>query len=201
MKAAHKLPPEQVATSGAIIVFGRDGKKARGSWFPPEALAAAEVAADMMGMSCLAVANDDVRQLAAKLPKGRLFDSGKAFVPFVQGAVVDALATHLPQDEQLKIRLVGGAGDPGKPSGGGTATGKATAAAPHLPKDWTDIKVGSLVLASEDDEDGWWPCIVTETYPKELRLKWQTFEGYPPFTRAYEQVALFWASPSTATKA
>jgi hypothetical protein len=37
---------------------------------------------------------------------------------------------------------------------------------------------------------------VTEAYPKEMRLKWQTFEGYPPFTRAYEQVALFWAPPA-----
>lgn len=199
--AAPKLAHDTMDKTAAVIVFGRHGQKARGSWFPSDAAPAAKSAADLMGMNSLTVANDDLRQLATKLPEGRLFGSGKAFVPFVKGALVDALATHLPTGESLKIRLVGNASELAKTEGGEATKGKTEQEQPHLPKDWSDIKVGSLVLASESDDDGWWPCIVTEAYPKELRLKWQTFEGYPPFTRAYEQVALFWAPPSSTATA
>jgi hypothetical protein len=134
MRAAVKIQPEQVFQSVSVVVFARDGKKARGSWFPAEKQKEAHAAAASMGMNVLDVANDDLRQLATKLPQGRIFDSGKAFVPFVQGSVVDALATHLPRGQQMKIRLVGSANDPSKLAGADAATGKATPAPPHLPE-------------------------------------------------------------------
>ena len=193
MRAAAKILPDQVFKSAMVIVFGRDGKKARGSWFPAESQAAAHSAAEAMGMNALDVANDDVRQLATKLPQGRIFDSGKAFVPFVQTAVLEALASHLPNGEVVKVRASAAAS-----SAPGTTASKTPAVAPHYPKGWDDIKVGSLVLASESDEDGWWPCIVQEVYSKELRLKWRDYPDYEVFARGYDQVALMWAATTHA---
>lgn len=114
MAAARKMAHDTTGNSAAVIVFGRHGQKARGSWFAPDMASAAKSAAELMGMNSLTVANDDLRQLATKLPEGRMFESGKAFVPFVKGTLVDALATHLPRGEQLKIRLVGSASEPAK---------------------------------------------------------------------------------------
>jgi hypothetical protein len=193
MRAAARILPDQVFNSATVIVFGRDGKKARGSWFPAEAGAAAHSAAEAMGMNALDVANDDIRQLATKLPQGRVFDSGKAFVPFVQTAVLEALVSHLPDGELVKVRASGAASSPSSP-----AASKAPAVAPHYPRGWDDIKVGSLVLASESEEDGWWPCIVQEAYEKEVRLKWRDYPDYEVFTRGRDQLALLWAAPTAS---
>lgn len=196
MTATAKISPAYVMERASVIIFGRDGNKARASWFANEDRDKAKKAAKLMGMNALTVANDAVRQLATKTPKGRLFDSGKAFVPLVQGAVCDQLAAHLPKGQGLKLRVVASGESP--KAGSEQAKGAALPATPHYPKDWTDIKVGSLVLASESDEDGWFPCIVKEAYTAELRLVWRDYPDYGQITRGYDQVALMWAAPTQA---
>lgn len=191
MRATAKILPQHVFETATVIVFGRDGKKARGSWFPAEAGAAAHSAAKAMGMNALDVANDDVRHLATRLPQGRLFDSGKAFVPFVQSAVLDALVTHLPRGQSLKVRASAASAAPVP-----TAVSKAASGVTHHPKDWQDIKVGSLVLATEGDGEGWFECVVQEAYEKEVRLKWRDYPDYEAFTRGRDQLALMWAPPT-----
>ena len=200
MTAAARISPALVLEQAAVIVFGRDAKKARASWFPADQSDRASKAAELMGMNALNIANDDMRQLATRMPKGRLFDSGKAFVPFVQMAVCDELATHLPAGEKLRLRVVA-SGDSEK-SGGETPPAKiGTSTARHRPKDWSDIQIGSLVLASEGDNEGWWECAVTGIKEGEYSLRWIHYPAEPPFARRREQLALLWASPTlNATK-
>jgi hypothetical protein len=50
----------------------------------------------MMGMATLAVQSPALAELAAKLPAGKLFASGKAFVPFVGQELHRRLAAYLP---------------------------------------------------------------------------------------------------------
>lgn len=199
MTAAPKIDPDHVRQHAAAIVFSRSGNKARASWFPPELAPAAKRAASSMGVHFLKVSNDTARQLATKLPQGRIFDSGKAFMPLVQGLVFDELEKQLPPSAKTKLRVV--ASNAVARPGSDSIKGKASPDEEHRPKDWTDIKVGSVVLASESDDDGWWPCIVQEVYSKELRLKWKDFPDYEQITRGYDQVALFWSSSSTAANA
>ncbi len=52
-----------------------------------------------MGMSAVQVATDELRGLAGQLPHGRVFSSGRAFVPFVKGSLYDQLATHAPKPD------------------------------------------------------------------------------------------------------
>jgi hypothetical protein len=195
MGAAAKINPEQVFEAASVVVFGRDGTKARGSWFPAELQARAHSAAEAMGMSALDVANDDVRRLATKLPQGRVFDSGKAFVPFVQGAVLEALAAHLPEGQSVRTRASAAGAEGGSASVKGGPIGVR-----HHPKDWSDIRVGSLVLACETEEDGYHPCVVQAIVDGLLKLSWRDYPGYPSISRPPERVALMWAPPTLADK-
>ena len=68
----------------AIIIFGTDEKgRPHASYFEQPDLTAAEKAANAMGMRSLITSSKDERALAAELPRGRVFVSGRAFVPFV----------------------------------------------------------------------------------------------------------------------
>lgn len=82
----------------ALIVFGRDDKgKAHASRYSEADRIAAMKAAHLMGFKALAVTKDAIRHIADELPQGRLFDSGKAFVPFVKEGRCLALEAHAKQ--------------------------------------------------------------------------------------------------------
>jgi hypothetical protein len=68
----------------AIVLFGKDEKsKPHASYFDEADLAGATKAAELMQMRVLKITTDEHRTTAAELPRGRVFASGKAFVPFV----------------------------------------------------------------------------------------------------------------------
>lgn len=62
MSAAARISPALVLEQAAVIVFCRNGKKARASWFPASETKQAKKGAELMGMSAINIANDDVRQ-------------------------------------------------------------------------------------------------------------------------------------------
>jgi hypothetical protein len=138
-----------------------------------------------MGMLSLRADNDAVRALLSKLPKGKLFDSGKAFVPFVKQDLYKEIAAHLPEADRAKAEAV-------------RAVSEADTAQPDqptkpnsLPEDWSKVIVGSLVLASDDPIDGWYEATVTELLPDDVvRLRWRHYLDLPAFNRRLEDVAL-----------
>jgi hypothetical protein len=75
--------------------------------------------------------------------------------------------------------------------------GSSTSTAPSslsLPRTWEDIKVGSLVIAHESHEDGWWEAIVTSLTDTTLTLKWRDYPRQPIVTRRRDQIALLFSS-------
>ena len=72
----------------AVVVFGRDeAGKAHASWFDQAEAKLAEKAAGLMGLRLLPISTDPEHALAAKVPKGRVFATGKAFAVCQSGAV------------------------------------------------------------------------------------------------------------------
>jgi hypothetical protein len=168
-------------TTPALIVLGVDDKsKSHASWFARSEVKQASKAAALMGMATLAVAGDELSALAGKLPQGKLFESGKAFVPFVKGDLFTKLKAHLPQPIDLGALRASAA------AGGGEA-GEA-GPTPNRPKDWSVIAVGDLVLAPE--KEGWWEAIVERVVGEMLTLKWRDWPDEPVFVKTREQVAL-----------
>lgn len=93
---AKPEPAEKI--DAALIVFGRDDKgKAHASRFGEDTRPAAMKAAYRMGFVALAVTKDAMRNIAEALPEGRVFESGKAFVPFVKEGTCLALEGHAKQ--------------------------------------------------------------------------------------------------------
>ncbi|WP_244483674.1 hypothetical protein [Methylobacterium sp. Leaf91] len=76
-----------------------------------------------MGMHVLEIGNDTHYSLAAGLPQGCLFGSGKAFVPFVKAEVFDRLvaAAGLPDIAAPVRTSAKAAGAPTAPGGGASS--------------------------------------------------------------------------------
>ncbi|MCQ2002366.1 hypothetical protein [Rhizobium sp. NRK18] len=169
----------------AVILLGRDDKgKAHASFFPATDSHAAHKAADLMGMLALKVETDEVRGFLKKLPKGKLFDSGKAFVPFVKQDLYREIASHLPEEDRVKAEQVrvAPAAEEGEP---------LPVKPVSKPKDWDEVVVGSVVLIKDGAGEPWYEATVISikddgTY----RLKWRDFLEEPAFNRRIEDIGL-----------
>jgi hypothetical protein len=85
-------------------------------------------------------------------------------------------------------------------SGPAAGTGKAPASASEsvaspnpLPKAWSEIAIGSLVIGHESHGDGWWEAIVTEVRGDVLTLRWRDYPKQAAVTRNRKDVALLFA--------
>ncbi|WHA41636.1 hypothetical protein [Agrobacterium larrymoorei] len=169
-----------------IIILGRDDKrKPHASFFPATDTRPAEKAAELMGMFALKVETDEVRSFLTRLPQGELFDSGKAFVPFVKQDLYNEIAAHLSNEERERLEQPRAAPE----------TPPAEATHPVRPKNLPDsfdkIIVGSVVLATEGPLEGWYEAKVIELKAEgNLRLQWRDYLDNPPFTRRIDQVAI-----------
>ena len=78
------------------------------------------------------------------------------------------------------------------PTKGSPSTGGA-AASPPAPKSWSEIRVGSLVIAHEGPVDGWWEAVVTEVHADVLTLRWRDYPRMAAITRNRKEVALLFS--------
>ncbi|MCQ1573469.1 hypothetical protein NFO65_22340 [Neorhizobium galegae] len=175
-------------------MVGLDDKgKPHASWFAAENADAAANAADLMDMAIIEIGNDDsLTQVAMCLPLGKLFESGKAFVPFVKRSTYDLLAVHL-SDEYLaaaakRIEAASNA-DYAKAS-------KGEVAPRNHPEHWSKIAVGDVVLASEGHDDGWWESTVLEVQADDhFLLRWTDWPELDQFVRHVSDIALLHPKP------
>ncbi|MEP3629718.1 MAG: hypothetical protein ABJN04_06935 [Hyphomicrobiales bacterium] len=197
-----------------LIVYGRDDKgKAHASGFDKDNRQAAIKAAHLMGFKALAVEQPVIKDIAEGLPQGRLFDSGKAFVPFVKEGVCLALEGHAKQfprdirklsESQIadldQVEDLAPADNDKNIKASAPANSDNDQPAKSEPADdWMDIKVGTTVLAIDDPDDGWWEAKVTHAHKSGigtnittmLSLQWVAFPDEPSFVRRSNEVAYF----------
>ena len=162
--------PEADASALALVVFGRDeAGKPHASAFDSSEADLAEKAAGLMGMHVLRVETDEQRDLAAKLPRGRVFASGRAFVPFVKAGLYEALAALVqPENEQA-------------------------------PPSWEAITLGSVVLATTGPMDGWYEAVVIQAKGEDLfTLRWRDYPDEGTVVRRRKHLALLHPGGSPA---
>ena len=149
--------PEQAkpepADAPALVVFGRDkGGKPHASSFVESEAALATKAAELMGLRLLRVRTDAERALAAQVPRGRVFATGRAFVPFIKATLLTELQAAALNTGVKPLKLLTGPAPDGaseppraapavplKPPKG---TGTAGTASIKQPCGWADIQVG-----------------------------------------------------------
>ena len=163
-------------TDGDVVVFGKDeAGKPHASVFSPANAELAMRAAGLMGMQVLRPVSEAAREVAAKLPKGRVFASGRGFVPFVRPNLYEALSAAFAEPQNNVT-----AADSTEQTGG--AAGAANLA---------DLKVGSVVLAPQAPLQGWWEAVVVKISGDLLTLRWRDFPKEPQVARRRKQLALF----------
>ena len=174
---AHPLPAPATGGEPVVVVFGKDDAgKPHASRFGEADAELAIKAAGLMGLRVLPITTDEHRAAASGLAAGRIFDSGKGFVPFVKMGSYEALAAF-PE-----------AYAPPPPV---EAVPEPLPVATTAPATWADIGVGALVLAAEDPTEPWYPSVVTEAKGEGLFvLRWRDFPDEASFVRRGEDLAL-----------
>lgn len=170
-----------------LVVLGLDETgKAHASWFGQADAELAEKAAGLMEMAVLPISNDEIKAAAGSLPKGKVFASGRGFVPFVKAGVYEKLVAFLPEGSRPK-----------KPKAKKMAEAPAKKAKaepeapPVLPANWGKIEVGALVMASIDQIEPWFKCIVvSERANGVFVLRWRDYPDDPKIVRRREDIAL-----------
>lgn len=189
----HALGAEATDDSGeaaatdaapAIVLFGKDESgKAHASRFGETDAELAIKAAGLMGYKVLRVTSPDIASKALEAAPGRIFASGKGFVPFCKMPLYEALCGFE------------GAFAPPPPP---VPQPEAPLAVTGTPQRWEDLRVGSLVLSSTGPDDGWFEAIVVEDRGEGLFvLRWQSWPDHDPFVRLADGLALL---PATAAE-
>src|SRR5215218_7892174 len=127
-----------------------------------------------MDLRVLRIENEVHRELAARLRQGQVYAADQTFAPAV-----------LPE---VFGRLRELAGPIGAPSKAEITAGNDEAAS--RPASWQAIEVGSLVIAHESHEDGWWEAIVMVIEKDQLVLRWRDYARMPCVRRGRLDVAL-----------
>lgn len=134
-------------------------------------------AAQLMGLSVYKASAPDVAEIAKKLPVGRLYANGRAFVPNVRQTLYSEVIVALAAEPQQAAV--------------GTDDDKASTPVAHgLPRSWDEIAPGHLVIAQESLVNGWWEAIVLDRKDDLLTLRFRDYPRLPKFFRHHSAVAL-----------
>jgi hypothetical protein len=159
-----------------LIVLGIDeAGKPQAARFPASQSDLAAKAAKAMNLIVGKADGGALVELAEKLPTGRLYATGRGFVPRVRQNLYDKIV------EQLKLA--------GQPVPKQTDQTNAEQPKAELPASWDDVAVGHLVIAHEGAWDGWWEAIVLARDGDMLTLKWRDYDQ-PNVVRHVGSVAL-----------
>jgi hypothetical protein len=187
------------ATPDKLFVLGFDNKgKPRGARFAEYNERVLNFVSDLM-LTSVYPASAAFTEAAMKLPPGRVYASGKAFVPPIKRELVEKLAHILnqPGDESKTFKLAYPPGQTpeheGEPEDGKVRT--VSPITSGLPRSWDSIGVGHVVLVHESPADGWWEATVEIRDGEILTLRFRDYPRQPKFQRHISQVALINPGP------
>ena len=177
-KAASQAAPAKKATPAkpadkTYVVFGTDEytkpRAARFSAEDPELLAKAAEALRLRLVEVEA-ANEELAEVVAKLPAGRLHATGKGLVPYIKGELYSELLSAVMGELRPQHSP-----EP-KPQ--------------DLPRSWDEVAPGHLVIARETLEFGWWEAVVIERNGDLVTVRYRDYPDFPPQVRHRSFVAL-----------
>jgi len=175
------MTKEANGAAAELVVLGPDEQgKPRAARFPATQADLVAKAAKAMNLTVCKADGAALAELTKKLPTGRLYTTGRGFVPSVGRSLYGKIV------EQLKL-----AGQPVS-----EPTDVSVPAAPGLPASWDGIEVGQLVIGGEGQ--AWYPAVVLARDGDMLTLKWRDYPHEPTVIRHAGAVALLKPNPVSA---
>ena len=190
----------------ALVLFGRDGAgRPRAAWFDAADARVATAAAETMRLRALPVTEAEPRALAQQFARGRVLPSGRALVPFAKRELYGRLVALAGEGAGLSVAAgaeVTARAD--APTGaGGTSSGAEEKPPAPRPGDRTfvgspqpteraEIGLGSVVLALEGPDGGWWEAEVIGINGGTFSLRWCDYDpaAFPTILRKAGELAL-----------
>jgi hypothetical protein len=181
------------AVSDKFFVFGTDEKgKPRGARFVEFNERALSFAIDLR-LTGVHPASPAFTEIGMKLPPGRLYSSGKAFIPNIRRDLIEKLeaALAVPGDKSQRHKPAG----PLEGHSDAMAVRTMSPITSGLPQSWESVGVGHVVLIHESPADGWWEATVENRDAEILTLRFRDYPRQPKFQRHISQVALINPGP------
>lgn len=195
-KKSDKKAP---ATVDPLFVLGLDeNEKPRGARF---AELKDKTVSAAMDLNCRILIGqpDSVSEIAMKLPVGRIYASGKAFIPNIRRDLYDKISEAARiAAEKSDAEIEAGAAERSAEiksviDQADAALAEARCVSPvtsGLPRSWETIGVGHMVLVHESPTDGWWEATVLKREDDILTLRFRDYPKQPTFIRHINTVAL-----------
>ena len=195
-KKSDKKAPASV---DPLFVLGLDeNEKPRGARFAELKDKTVSTAMDM-NYRVFISQPEAVSDIAMKLPVGRIYASGKAFIPNIRRDLYDKIleAARIAA-EKSDAEIEAGAAERSAEVKSVIAEADAALAEVRtvspvtsgLPRSWESIAVGHMVLVHESPTDGWWEATVLKREDEILTLRFRDYPKQPTFIRHINTVAL-----------
>jgi hypothetical protein len=189
-----------------LLVYGLDeAGKPKGARFPASERETVLPIVTAMKLEYSQPSSNEVASLGMKLPVGRIYARGKAFIPNIKRDLYDKLlavaaSCEEEQDGLQSERTAATMAEPEGNSGSVKTPTTAPAILPPLtsglPQNWESIAVGNMVLADEGPGEGYWQAIVISRDGDIVTLRYRDYPKVPQFDRHISTIGLINPRPA-----
>jgi hypothetical protein len=191
-------------SGGQLFVYGLDeAGKPKGARFPATEAERVRPVATAMNLHWSQAGSEETAGPGMKLPVGRIYARGKAFIPNIKRDLYEKLVAALNSARDKSDRSQGdGSAASSTVSKGEAAQSPADTGtilpplASGLPQNWESIAAGNMVLIDAGPGEGWWEAIVINRDDAILTLRYRDFPKLPKFERHVSTVALINPRPA-----
>jgi hypothetical protein len=184
-----------------LFVYGLDeAGKPKGARFPATEIETVLPVVMAMKLESCRPSSDEVVSLGMKLPVGRIYARGKAFIPNIKRDLYDkllaAVASSKELDHSKAERKAAATAAPESGLDHPTAVAILRPLASGLPQNWESISAGNMVLAFEGPGEGYWEAIVISRDNDIVTLRYRDYPKVPKFERHVSTIGLINPRPA-----
>lgn len=192
------------ASDAQLLVYGLDeAGKPKGARFAASDSEKVLPITKVMNLQSCQDCSEPIAAVGMKLPVGRIYARGKAFIPNIKRDLYDKLLAAIGSsaDPDDRAHVEGTAAASATPSSNMVHAPTEAAAilpplASGLPQNWESIAPGNMILVDAGPGEGWWEALVVSRDDAILTLRYRDYPKLPALQRHISTVALINPRPA-----